>query len=200
MTPWSQIASGPPLVGVPEWGSDVMIRTREGRPVATGGLLTHFGVTVCSWQRTQGRWGSAGKQWVLAILAIARVRQSVTATAVGQGVIRTDLYGVDGDPTPSLSDVLGQFVDRSWLIIGDGIQADGAKPLAGQPFDLLDCGTVLPARCTGTEHRESMALALQRYPRSDSVWARRVGGLTNELLARRDFTWCGSKEGRASTS
>src|SRR5438132_14146681 len=82
MTPWSQIASAPPLVGAPEGGSDVMIRTREGRPVATGGLLTHFGVTVCSWQRTQGRWGSAGKQWVLAILAIARARQSVTATAV----------------------------------------------------------------------------------------------------------------------
>src|SRR5437870_12623473 len=53
MTPWSQIASAPPLVGAPGWGSDVMIRTREGRPVATGGLLTHFGVTVCSWQRTQ---------------------------------------------------------------------------------------------------------------------------------------------------
>ena len=67
------------------------------------------------------------------------------------------IRGIDCNPTPPLGRVLRQLVDRSWLIIRDGVQAHRSELLSGQPFDLLKSRTVLTARCTDSNHPESMA-------------------------------------------
>jgi len=67
------------------------------------------------------------------------------------------ILGVYGDPTPPVGRVVREFLERRWLIVGDGVQANGAELFAGQPLNGLQSGAVLSVSCADRDHPQSIA-------------------------------------------